>query len=46
MKNPMDRQLEKRLSDRAVTIGREGKTAAFIEKNGSLRSYHDIFNKF
>ena len=31
MKNPMDRKLEKRLSDRAVTIGREGKTAAFSE---------------
>lgn len=31
MKNPMDRQLEKRLSNRAVVIGREGETAAFIE---------------
>ena len=31
MKNPMDRQLEKRLSDRAVTIGREGDVAAFGE---------------
>jgi hypothetical protein len=31
MKNPMDRQLEKRLSDRAVAIGREGETAAFGE---------------
>jgi len=31
MKNPMDRQLEKRLSERAVTIGREGDTAAFAE---------------
>lgn len=28
MKNPMDRQLEKRLSERAVAIGREGETAA------------------
>ena len=28
MKNPMDRQLEKRLSDRAVAIGREGEVAA------------------
>jgi len=28
MKNPMDRQLEKRLSDRAVAIGREGDVAA------------------
>ena len=31
MKNPMDRKLEKRLSDRAVTIGREGEVAAFGE---------------
>jgi len=31
MKNPMDRQLEKRLSERAVAIGREGETAAFNE---------------
>jgi len=31
MKNPMDRQLEKRLSERAVAIGREGETAAFGE---------------
>ena len=31
MKNPMDRQLEKRFSDRAVAIGREGETAAFGE---------------
>lgn len=28
MKNPMDRQLEKRVSDRAVAIGREGEVAA------------------
>ncbi len=31
MKNPMDRQLEKKLSDRAVAIGREGNAAAFGE---------------
>ena len=31
MKNPMDRQLEKQLSDRAVAIGREGKVEAFGE---------------
>lgn len=31
MKNPMDRQLEKRLSDRAVAIGREGEVSAFGE---------------
>jgi len=31
MKNPMDRQLEKRLSQRAVQIGREGDTDAFEE---------------
>ena len=31
MKNPMDRQLEKRLSDRAVAIGREGEVEAFGE---------------
>jgi hypothetical protein len=31
MKNPMDRQLENRLSCRAVAIGREGETAAFGE---------------
>jgi molybdopterin converting factor subunit 1 len=31
MKNPMDRQLEKRHSDRAVAIGREGDVAAFGE---------------
>ena len=38
MKNPMDRQLEKRLSDRAVAIGREGETAAFGELLALLRS--------
>ena len=38
MKNPMDRQLEKRLSDRAVAIGREGETAAFGELLEMLRS--------
>ena len=27
MKNPMDRQLEKRLSDRAVAIGRDGEVS-------------------
>jgi hypothetical protein len=31
MKNPMDRQLEKKLSERAVAIGREGEVAAFKE---------------
>ncbi|OGV72204.1 MAG: hypothetical protein A3K19_32855 [Lentisphaerae bacterium RIFOXYB12_FULL_65_16] len=31
MKNPMDRQLENRLSERAMAIGREGETAAFGE---------------
>ena len=31
MKNPMDRQLEKRLSQRAVAIGRDGDVAAFGE---------------
>ena len=31
MKNPMDRQLEQRLSQRAVQIGREGNIAAFDE---------------
>lgn len=31
MKNPMDRQMEKRLSQRAVAIGREGEVAAFGE---------------
>ena len=38
MKNPMDRQLEKRLSDRAVAIGRDGDTAAFGELIELLRS--------
>lgn len=31
MKNPMDRQLEKRISERAVAIGRQGEVAAFGE---------------
>jgi HEAT repeat protein len=38
MKNPMDRQLEKQLSDRAVAIGREGNTAAFDELVELLKS--------
>lgn len=38
MKNPMDRQMEKRLSDRAVAIGREGDVAAFGELIELLRS--------
>ena len=38
MKNPMDRQLEKQLSDRAVAIGREGNTAGFGELLVLLRS--------
>ena len=38
MKNPMDRQLEKRLSDRAVAIGREGNVAAFGELLELMRS--------
>lgn len=38
MKNPMDRKLEKRLSDRAVTIGREGNVAAFGELRTLLQS--------
>lgn len=38
MKNPMDRQLEKRLSDRAVAIGREGNVAAFGELLQLLQS--------
>ena len=38
MKNPMDRQLEKRLSDRAVEIGREGEVKAFDELLTLLRS--------
>ncbi len=41
MKNPMDRQLEKSLSDRAVAIGREGETAAFGELLELLRSSSD-----
>ena len=38
MKNPMDRQLEKQLSQRAVAIGREGDVAAFAELLELLRS--------
>ena len=38
MKNPMDRQLEKRLSDRAVAIGREGDVSGFEELLTLLRS--------
>ena len=38
MKNPMDRQLEKTLSDRAVTIGREGNIEAFGELLEGLHS--------
>ncbi len=38
MKNPMDRQLEKQLSERAVAIGREGNVAAFGELQQLLRS--------
>ncbi len=38
MKNPMDRHLEKRLSERAVVIGREGETAAVGELIAGLRS--------
>jgi len=38
MKNPMDRQLEKRLSQRAVEIGREGEVAGFDELLVLLRS--------
>ena len=38
MKNPMDRQLEKRLSDRAVEIGQEGNVDAFDELIELLRS--------
>ena len=37
MKNPMDRQLEKRLSKRAVEIGREGEIDAFDELLTLLR---------
>ncbi len=38
MKNPMDRQLEKQLSERAVAIGREGNVAAFGELQELLQS--------
>ena len=38
MKNPMDRALEKQLSDRAVQIGREGDVEAFDELLELLRS--------
>lgn len=38
MKNPMDRKLEKRLSDRAVAIGRDGEVAAFGELLALLQS--------
>ncbi len=38
MKNPMDRQLEKQLSERAVAIGREGNVAAFGELQDLLQS--------
>ena len=38
MKNPMDRKLEKRLSDRAVVIGRAGEAAACGELLVLLRS--------
>lgn len=38
MKNPMDRPLEKRLSDRAVAIGRNGEVTAFNELLALLRS--------
>ena len=38
MKNPMDRKLEKQLSERAVAIGREGNAAAFGELLILLRS--------
>jgi len=38
MKNPMDRRLEKRLSQRAVEIGREGEVAAFDELLTLLQS--------
>jgi hypothetical protein len=38
MKNPMDRQLEKQLSQRAVAIGREGDAAAFAELLTLLQS--------
>jgi len=38
MKNPMDRQLEKTLSERAVAIGRQGEVSAFGELLELLRS--------
>lgn len=38
MKNPMARQLEQRLSARAVAIGREGEVGAFNELLSLLRS--------
>ena len=38
MKNPMDRQLEKKLSDRAVALGREGNIAALDELFDLLKS--------
>ncbi|MFA5688936.1 MAG: HEAT repeat domain-containing protein [Kiritimatiellales bacterium] len=38
MKNPMDRQLEKKFSDRVVSIGREGNIAAFAELLEGLQS--------
>ena len=38
VKNPMDPQLEKRLSDRAVAIGRTGEVAAFDELLNLLES--------
>ena len=38
MRNPMDRKLEKRLSDRAVAIGREGDVSAFGELLELLKS--------
>ena len=38
MKNPMDRKLEKLLSDRAVAIGREGNVGAFGELLTLLKS--------
>ena len=38
MKNPMARKLEKRFSDRAVAIGREGEVAAFGELLALMQS--------
>jgi len=38
MKNPMDRQLEKQLSERAVKIGRDGDVSAFDELLELLQS--------